>query len=206
MAEVKQTFPTEAMAKLFDCTRHYIWELQKKGIIHVALGENGEPLRGRYDLIPTVRAYIQYLRRAAALDHVGESELNQAKLRKWRAQGEAEVLRLKTIRGELHRAEDVEAIMNDLLTGIKMRLLAIPSRIARLLLGQSQISRVMDILTDAIELALGDVLEYRAQDFYARNKAYLLNQEITLADQQQETTPAAPSNGDESEYYPDDQD
>jgi phage terminase Nu1 subunit (DNA packaging protein) len=177
---VQQTFPAEAIAKLFDCTPNYVWWLQKRGIITRVIGPDGEPLKGRYDLTPTVRAYIRYLKNAAELDSVGESELAQAKLMRLRAQGEAEVLRLKVLRGELHRAEDVEAVMNDLLSGIKMRLLAIPSRVARLLVGQSQIAKVVDILTGALESALGDVLNYRPEDFHARNKQYLLANELTL--------------------------
>jgi hypothetical protein len=170
------------MAKFLDCSTQYLGRLTKQGVLARAKDVNGEPIKGpgQYELVATVRAYIKYLRQAARLDAVAESELNAAKLVRLKAQGEAEMLRLRVLKGELHRADDVEAIMNDLLTGIKMRMLAVPSRVARLVLGQTTVARIIDILTAAIEAALGDVMEYRAESFYARNKAYLLANELRL--------------------------
>ena len=132
--------------------------------------------RGVYDLKACSRAFVEYLDRQA--EEVVPTLARDPRYRKERIglvriHRERSELELALRKGELHRADDVEAVMNDVLTGIKMRFLAIPSRVARLLVGQTAIAKVIDILTQAIYEALGDSASYSPETFVGRNKAYL---------------------------------
>jgi hypothetical protein len=91
-------------------------------------------------------------------------------------------LELDLFKAELLRAIDVEAVMNDVLSGIKMRFLAIPSKVTRLVVGQSSYARVSELLTEAIHEALGDCTSYDARAFISRNAEYLRANGLTPAD------------------------
>jgi phage terminase Nu1 subunit (DNA packaging protein) len=181
MAEA-QTATTRQIAQLLCRDERTIQRLAQRNILPKARNPDGTPRRDSYEIIPTVRAFIMYLDDQLARADLADDAYRLERTALVRAQRERQELENQLFRGELHRADDVEAIMNDLLTGIKMRLLAIPTRVARLLVGQHQIPRIIEILTDAVELALGDVLNYRAEDFYSRNSEYLRARGIEAAD------------------------
>jgi phage terminase Nu1 subunit (DNA packaging protein) len=176
------TATTEQIAKLLCRDVRTVQRLAANGTLPRARGPDGEPLRGRFELIPTVQAFIHYLD-----DQLGLAALNDVAFRKERTglvrvqRAQAE-LQFALFKGELHRAEDVEAVMNDLLSGIKMRLLAIPSKVTRLLIGQSSYARVSEVITEALHEALGDCTNYDARAFIGRNAEYLRANGLTPAD------------------------
>jgi hypothetical protein len=65
-----------------------------------------------------------------------------------------------------------------------------------LLLGVTQLSRIVDLLTEAIESALGDLMTYNAAAFAERNPEYLKAKGIAAADL---LVPTGSENGDASE-------
>lgn len=174
MAET-QTATTQQIAKLLNRDERTIQRLASKGVLLKAG-------RDSFELIPTIRAFVDYLD-----DQLSQVDLTDDAFRAERtglvkAQRERQELEDAVFKNELHRADDVEAIMNDVLTGIKMRFLAIPSRLSRVLLGQTQIAKVNDILTQAVHDALGDVMTYSAARFAERNPDYLRAQGLEPRD------------------------
>jgi hypothetical protein len=96
-------------------------------------------------------------------------------LRNRRMESESEMsdLRLKLFKNTLHRADDVEFILTNMLTAFKARVLAIPSRVSRQLIGQTKFQVVYDLLMAEIELALREMVAYDHTQFAQQREAYL---------------------------------
>lgn len=86
-------YPTRTIAKLFGVTDRHIQQLTKDGVLPATETPSGR----QYDLVPTIQAYIRYLRDAAhgKTGSEREQELKQQKL-------EAD-LALKGTQNERHR-------------------------------------------------------------------------------------------------------
>ena len=71
-------YPTRTIAKLFGVTDRHIQQLTKDGVLPATETPNGR----QYDLVPTIQAYIRYLRDAAhgKTGDQREQELKQQKL------------------------------------------------------------------------------------------------------------------------------
>jgi hypothetical protein len=89
------------------------------------------------------------------------------------AEAETAELRLKVLKGKLHRAEDVQFVMTNRDSAIRAQLLGILSRVARLLLGKSDYKEVYDIINDAILATLELLAAYNPHTFNERNEKYL---------------------------------
>lgn len=122
--------PTSVIAMLFGVTNSRIGQLKKEGII---VGQ-GNP--ARYDLLPTVKAYIRYLSDKA---YGREQKEATAALEERKLRAEAEIKESKSaivkmeqdeLMGKLHRAEDVEAITTDHVLFLRSMLMAMPGKLA----------------------------------------------------------------------------
>jgi phage terminase Nu1 subunit (DNA packaging protein) len=166
---------TNQLARLFDVTPRHIQRLTADGVLQRARDVDGTELRGRYELLLNVRAYVKYLRTQARLDDASESKYVQLRNQKMAAEAEQAELRLKLFKNTLHRAEDVEFTMTNMLTAFKSRILAIPSRVTRSLIGQRKFQVIYEILYQEIELALQELAGYDAAKFAQQSEAYLVS-------------------------------
>ena len=131
MSEVKQNLQGSAViAEIFGVTTRRIEQLKAEGII------KGQGRPTQYDLLPTIQAYIKYLsdkangREKREKDAKVESDKLEAEKRIKAAKAEIVELELKELRGELHRAEDVEAITTDHVMLVRSMLMALPGKVA----------------------------------------------------------------------------
>lgn len=130
MAETKNMQPTAVIAKLFKKSTRRIEQLKAEGII------KGEGKPTKYDLLPTVQAYIEYLEGKAygrekkeAMEDLERDKLDaEARIKK--AKAESAELELKELKGQLHKAEDVEAITTDHVLFLRSMLMAMPGKLA----------------------------------------------------------------------------
>ena len=120
------------IAKLFGVTERRVQQLAKEGIIPAA---QEKPYK--FDLLPTVQAYIKHLSaKAAGREEKGADDVRaisdklraEADLKRHKA--DMAEMQLKELEGEMHRSEDVEAVMNDLVYTIRSMILALPGRLA----------------------------------------------------------------------------
>ena len=130
MAENQNLQPAQMVAKIFGVTTRRVEQLKAEGIIQ----GQGKPTK--YDLLPTIQAYIRYLSdKAHGRERKEKSaELEEAKLQAEvnikTAKAEAAQMELDELRGKLHRAEDVEAIMTDHVLFLRSMLMAMPGKLA----------------------------------------------------------------------------
>ena len=133
MAEGKQNLQGSAIiAKLFGVTDRRVQQLAKDGVIPAA---SVRPYK--FDLLPTVQAYIRYLSDKANGKESKSADTVQAEADKLRAeadlkQSKAKIaeMQLKELEGKMHRSEDVEAVMNDLVYTVRSMIMALPGRLA----------------------------------------------------------------------------
>lgn len=121
----------QTIANIYGCTTTNIEYFTKNQIIS---HNGGRP--AKYELISTAKKLFEYQRelieskekgieakKAEELKLNGEARIKQAK-------AEIEELKLKELRGELHRAEDIEALVTDHALYIRSMLLAMPGKLA----------------------------------------------------------------------------
>jgi phage terminase Nu1 subunit (DNA packaging protein) len=123
---------TEIMAKLFELDPRRVQQLAKEGILPAASQRSY-----KFDLLPTVKAYIRYLRDRANGKEAKTADTVKAEADKLRAeadlkQSKAKIaeLQLKELEGKMHRSEDVEAMTNDLVYTARSMIMALPGRLA----------------------------------------------------------------------------
>lgn len=132
MAETKQNLQeTPVIAKLFGITDRRVQQLAKDGVLPVA---GKRPYK--FDLLPTIQAYIRYLNDRLASGGK-DKEYTTAEFDKLRAEANIKQskdkiaeMQLKELEGKMHRSEDVEAVMEDLVFTIRSMILALPGRCA----------------------------------------------------------------------------
>lgn len=128
MAENLQS--TQVIAKIFGVSTRRVEQLKTEGII------KGQGKPTKYDLLPTIQAYIRYLsdkangREKKQKDAQLETDKLDAEKRIKAAKAEMVELELKELRGELHRASDVEAITTDHVMLLRSMLMALPGKVA----------------------------------------------------------------------------
>ena len=123
---------TDIIAKLFGLDVRRVQQLAKEGILPAA---SQRPYK--FDLLPTVKAYIRYLRDRANGKEAKTADTVKAEADKLRAeadlkQSKAKIaeLQLKELEGKMHRSEDVEALTNDLVYTARSMIMALPGRLA----------------------------------------------------------------------------
>lgn len=123
---------TEEVAKLVDLTPQRVRDLTRAGV----LKKYKTPAGDRYMLFEANVAYIRYLRE---LTNAKQKSPEAADVEQRRAKAEADfkedkaaIMRLQRQELELqmHRSEDVEAVLTDLVYEIRSMLTALPGRLA----------------------------------------------------------------------------
>lgn len=129
----KQNLQSSAIiGKLFDLSERRVQQLAKEGVLPAT------SLRPyKFDLLPTVKAYIKYLSEKANGKEAKSADTAKAEADKLRAeadlkQSKAKIaeMQLKELEGKMHRSEDVEAMTNDLVFTVRSMIMALPGRLA----------------------------------------------------------------------------
>ena len=126
---------------------------------------------GRYKLQESMYNYIANLRVNNDMGNGGATQLEDElvledeKAAHERIKRHITELKLALMKGKVHKAEDVEVVMTDMLANFKTKLLALPTKLTPLLVDKDK-SQIQTILTDEIHEALAELSEYNARDFY----------------------------------------
>lgn len=159
MAENLQS--TQVIAKIFGVSTRRVEQLKTEGVI------KGQGKPTKYDLLPTIQAYIRYLSDKANGREKKETtaELEEAKLRAEvdikEAKAKAAQMELKELQGKMHRAEDVEAITTDHVLFLRSMLMAMPGKLAVDLVGTHTAPEQADRVKREVYYLLERLAEYR---------------------------------------------
>jgi phage terminase Nu1 subunit (DNA packaging protein) len=173
------TLETSQLARLIDVTPRYVRKLTAEGVISRAVDGDGRELMGRYSLL-AIRDYCRWLRAKMKLEDTSESRRAELQNIKLAAESELAQLKLKEYKGALHHARHIEFIWTSVLTRFKARLLALPSRVARLCVGK-KFREILDIITREIELVLRELSRYDPTAFKKQRDEFLETEGIDLS-------------------------
>ena len=159
MAENLQS--TQVIAKIFGVSTRRVEQLKTEGVIR----GQGKPTK--YDLLPTIQAYIKYLsdkangREKKETDAQLETEKLTAEKRIKTAKAEMAELELKEMKGELHRASDVEAITTDHVLYLRSMLMALPGKLAVDVASLNTAPECADRIKQEVYSVLNSLANYR---------------------------------------------
>ncbi len=154
---------TEIMAKLFELDPRRVQQLAKEGVLPAA---SQRPYK--FDLLPTVKAYIRYLRDRANGKEAKTADTVKAEADKLRAeadlkQSKAKIaeLQLKELEGKMHRSEDVEAMTNDLVYTARSMIMALPGRLAMDVVQTGSANEASALIRDECYKILNELAGYQ---------------------------------------------
>ena len=86
---------------------------------------------GQYNLASSVQAYINFKKREST-DETRKAESIKAKAEAQIKAAKAQIVKMEAdeLSGKMHRAEDVETLMNDMVYEVRSALMALPGRLA----------------------------------------------------------------------------
>ena len=126
--------------------------------------------KGRYRLMESISNYILTLKVSMEVGNSqsvdGELNLDEEKAIHERVKRHISELKLKTMQGELHKSEDVERVMTDMLISIKSKLLSMPSKLAPMLVARNDIDFIKRTISTEVLEVLNELKDYNAKDFY----------------------------------------
>ena len=162
------TRPLPYIAALLGLSERRVNQLADQGVIP-------KTDRGRYDLRATVSAYMDYLRKAArrgrsvkgdAEPDGGDGDAEQkADLRLKLAKAEQEEIKLEQMRGESHSADEVERELSKMLGAFRTRCLALPTKLAPLIVNETNPAAVQAVLKTGIHECLSELADYDPDKF-----------------------------------------
>ena len=171
----KVTVSSTVLSNLFGLTTRRIRQLENEGVIQ-------KIARGKYSLQGNIKSYITYIKASADLKEnkteAGKIDYDEEHALLERRKREKIELELAAMRGTMHYSEDVERVMNDMLSNFKAKILALPSRAAPRLITLSTIADIQEILQNEVLDALNEMSKYNPNDFYSNEYVDVLDDEV----------------------------
>ena len=149
------------LCKLFGLSSRRIEQLAQDGIV------NGTGNPAKYNLVEAVQGYTESLKASARKRSTTKDnpELEKDKLegeaRIKQAKAEMAELELKELQGELHSAEDVEAITTDHVLYFRSMLMALPGKLAVDLAGTHTAAEQSARVKQEVNFVLDQLADYK---------------------------------------------
>jgi phage terminase Nu1 subunit (DNA packaging protein) len=125
--------------------------------------------KGRYNLKESMKNYILTLK--CAIDDGGNPEekltLDEIKAQHETVKMHMSQLRLALMQGEVHKSDDVERVMKDMLSSFRARLLNLPPKVAPMLVMRDNADQIRMMITKEVTEALNDLKDYNPKEFYS---------------------------------------
>lgn len=158
------TVNSATLEKIIGVSDRRIRQLAEEGIIV-------RTAKGRYKLMESARNYILSLKvsmEASGADLPdGKLDLEEEKAIHERVKRQISELKLQTMRGELHKALDVERVMTDMLVSVKAKLLSMPTKLAPLLVARENADYIRTLINKEVLEALNELKDYNPKEFYS---------------------------------------
>lgn len=157
---------SKVLEALFGVKDRTIRDLADKGIIR-------RDSHGKYLFWNSAKSYITALKIANAGNRSAKTDddedclnLDEEKAKHEHLKRQITEIKLQLIKGQVHKAEDVEAVMTDMFAKFRSKMIALPSKLAKRLEGKSR-TEIQRILKNEIDNALVELASYNPADFYS---------------------------------------
>ena len=145
------------VARVLNLSERRVQQLVKEGVLP-------KPIKGKYDLIACVQAYIKYLQERAFGKDAAPQDTHLERARLLKAQADKTELEVATMRGSLVPVETVEADWVSMVMSCRSKLLSIPSRSAFQIATLSDAHEIERFLKRSIHEAVAELAD---QEKYA---------------------------------------
>lgn len=125
--------------------------------------------KGRYKLIESIKNYIVTLRISndGAAGGISEDlDLDEEKAKHEVVKIQMSQLKLQLMKGEVHKSEDVRAVMSDMLVAFRSRLMNHPAKSAPVLANMYDAGQIQTYLEKEMSDALLELRQYDPKEFY----------------------------------------
>ena len=157
------TVSAAVLGNIFGVTDRRIRQMAEEGIIVRAA-------KGRYNLVDSLKNYILSLKLAVDSNDSdnpdGELNFEEEKALHERVKRHISEMKLQTMKGELHKADDVRHVMTDMLSSFKTRMMNIPAKVAPVLEDRDA-GYIKERLMSEVTEALNELKDYNPADFYS---------------------------------------
>ncbi len=157
------TVSAAVLGDMFGVTDRRIRQMAEEGIVVRAA-------KGRYKLVESIKNYLLTLKLAAEGVGMeladGEINFDEEKALHERVKRHISELKLQVMKGELHKAEDVQIVMMDMLVAFKTKIMSIPSNVAPILENREAVF-IKERLTKEVIEALNELKDYDPKAFYS---------------------------------------
>lgn len=157
------TVSAAVLGNIFGVTDRRIRQMAEEGIIVRAA-------KGRYNLVDSLKNYILSLKLAVDSNDSdnpdGELNFEEEKALHERVKRHISEMKLQTMKGELHKADDVRHVMTDMLSSFKTRMMNIPAKVAPVLEDRDA-GYIKERLTSEVTEVLNELKDYNPADFYS---------------------------------------
>ena len=154
-------YSRKVISEVLGISEKWVKELTDKGVLV-------EFSKGHYKLVPVIHAFIKHLQ-AQNADSDTASDYNVEKARLTRAKREDAELEIQLKRNELHRADNVEFFITNMLVAFKAKLDTLPHKVLPSILAlpddKDRAERLVVILRKATTDALEELAEYEPTNF-----------------------------------------
>ena len=138
---------------------------------------------GKYDLAACVREYIEYKIDLSS----GSAEalnLEALKAKHEEVKIQMSIEKLKEYKAEIHRSEDVEEFLSNMLVSFKNKLSVLPPKLAMEIMGETDTNRAIMKVEEEINAALDELSEYDPIKINKKKRNVELEEELEEDDEQ----------------------
>lgn len=150
------TYPVETIAALLDLTPRRVQQLASEG--HIPKAE-----RGRYELVPSVKGYIRYLKDRAINADVQGGEEGDHKRRLMKARADIAEMEAERISGNQIEVDAVERTWVAAASRFRQKMLSIAYKAAPIVAVETDIDTIHDKLESMIHEGLGELANLDVQ-------------------------------------------
>ena len=150
------SYPVSAIAKLFDLTERRVQQLASEGVIP-------KSIKGKYELVPTVKGYINYLRERSIGKDQAPSDASTARIRLLTLQANKLEIENAILNKQFLSVEYVKNTWFSMIARCRAILLAMPSKLANQVIGLNEAREAEELIKASVyealeELATDDIV------------------------------------------------
>ena len=147
-----ETIKIRELSEILGISERQIQRLVKENVIH----KND---KGKYLFYKSVRSYIDYLRELEGTPQQLQEEKLKNEIDYLKTRDRKENIKIKILEADLHEANDVKRVMNNIIAGFKGQLQTIPYKLAPLIIGVENLGELQEIISDNINSILKELSE-----------------------------------------------
>lgn len=154
MAGSDRNITAKQLAYLFNISERRVQQLAAEGTIK-------KEARGRYNLVESVRGYVQFLQDVAAgTQGESESDYGDARTQKMRADADKSIMDAAVLAGSLIPVDIVAYSWNHMIGAFRAKILNLPKKTAPLVQHENSFRKCQATLRDAIYECLAELSAY----------------------------------------------